>query len=69
LARTGKPAEWLARTQDPAIKQQLIDNGAAAKAAGVFGVPTFVVDNTHLVWGQDRTEHVIRMLAGWNPIA
>ena len=67
LARTGKPAEWLARTQDPAIKQQLIDNGLRAKAAGVFGVPTFVVDNQHLVWGQDRTDHVIRMLAGWNP--
>jgi 2-hydroxychromene-2-carboxylate isomerase len=69
LARTGKPADWLDRTQDPAIKQRLIDNGARAKAAGVFGVPTFVVDTTHLVWGQDRTEHVIRMLAGWNPIA
>jgi 2-hydroxychromene-2-carboxylate isomerase len=69
LARTGKPADWLDRTQDPAIKQRLIDNGARAQAAGVFGVPTFVVNTTHLVWGQDRTEHVIRMLAGWNPIA
>ncbi|HEX4454062.1 MAG TPA: DsbA family protein [Kofleriaceae bacterium] len=67
LARAGKPAEWLARTQDPAIKQQLIDNGVRARAASVFGVPTFVVDGDHLVWGQDRADHVIRMLAGWSP--
>jgi 2-hydroxychromene-2-carboxylate isomerase len=71
LERAGKPADWLARTQDPAIKQQLIDNGVAARAAGVFGVPAFVVagEREHLVWGQDRTEHVIRMLAGWDPAA
>lgn len=67
LAEVGAPAEWLERTQDPAIKQRLIDAGAAAQAAGVFGVPTFVVDGRHLVFGQDRIDLVIRMLGGWDP--
>jgi 2-hydroxychromene-2-carboxylate isomerase len=56
---------WLVGTQDPAIKAQLAANTSAAKAAGVFGVPTFVVDGSHLFWGQDRIELVARALAGW----
>ena len=67
LEQCGLPREWLARTQEPAVKAQLIANGAAAKAAGVFGVPAFVVDEQHLVWGQDRLDLVVRMLAGWDP--
>lgn len=60
-------AEWIDRTQDPAIKAELAANTAAARDAGVFGVPTFVVDGKHLFWGQDRLELVARALAGWNP--
>jgi 2-hydroxychromene-2-carboxylate isomerase len=63
----GQPADWLARTQEPAIKARLADNTAAARAAGVFGVPTFIVDGTHLFWGQDRLELVAKALAGWTP--
>lgn len=57
--------QWIERTQDPAIKAELAANTAAAREAGVFGVPTFVVDGTHLFWGQDRLELVARTLAGW----
>ena len=67
LAEVGMPAEWLERTRDPAVKQLLVDETAAARTAGVFGVPTWVVDGTHVVWGQDRLEVVMRMLGGWRP--
>lgn len=67
LAREGLPAAWLADTQDPAIKAELAANTEAARAAGVFGVPTYVVDGAHLFWGQDRMELVARALAGWQP--
>ncbi|HSS00594.1 MAG TPA: 2-hydroxychromene-2-carboxylate isomerase [Kofleriaceae bacterium] len=67
----GTPAQgaqaWLDRTQDAAIKAELAANTAAAREAGVFGVPTFVVDGKHLFWGQDRLELVARALAGWTP--
>lgn len=63
----GWPERWLAQTQDPAIKAQLVANTTAAREAGVFGVPTFVVDGKHLFWGQDRLELVARALAGWPP--
>jgi 2-hydroxychromene-2-carboxylate isomerase len=61
----GRPEAWLTRTQDPAIKAQLAANTTAAREAGVFGVPTFVVDGKHLFWGQDRLELVAKALAGW----
>lgn len=67
VAAAGLPADWIARTQEPAIKARLADNTAAARDAGVFGVPTFVVDGKHLFWGQDRLELVARALAGWTP--
>jgi 2-hydroxychromene-2-carboxylate isomerase len=63
----GRAETWLAQTQDPAIKAQLAANTTAAVDAGVFGVPTFVVDGKHLFWGQDRLELVARALAGWDP--
>jgi 2-hydroxychromene-2-carboxylate isomerase len=67
VAAAGLPESWLARTQDPAIKAKLAAHTAAARDAGVFGVPTFVVDGKHLFWGQDRLELVARALAGWTP--
>lgn len=47
----------------PQLKQQLIDNGAQAVAAGVFGVPTAVVDN-RCFWGVDATDMLIAYLHG-----
>ena len=67
LADVGLPREWVERTQEPAIKQALAAETAGAAAAGVFGVPTWIVDRRHLVWGQDRLELVMRMLGGWDP--
>lgn len=43
------------RIQAPEVKQTLIANGETALAAGVFGVPTFVIDN-EIIWGVDATE-------------
>jgi 2-hydroxychromene-2-carboxylate isomerase len=62
-----RASAWMARTQDAEIKAQLAANTKAALDAGVFGVPTFVVDGTHLFWGQDRLDLVARSLAGWTP--
>jgi 2-hydroxychromene-2-carboxylate isomerase len=38
----------------PAVKQELMENGAAATALQVFGVPTIVIDG-ELFWGNDAT--------------
>jgi 2-hydroxychromene-2-carboxylate isomerase len=67
VGAAGLPEDWVARTQEPAIKAQLAEHTAAARAAGVFGVPTYIVDGTHLFWGQDRLDLVARALAGWTP--
>jgi 2-hydroxychromene-2-carboxylate isomerase len=52
----------LQETQSPEIKQALIDSTARAVAAGVFGAPTWVVDEKELFWGQDRIVLVERAL-------
>jgi 2-hydroxychromene-2-carboxylate isomerase len=69
LAAEGFPERWLARTAEPELKARLVAHTAAAKEAGAFGVPTFVVTGgapggPHLFWGQDRLELVARALAG-----
>jgi 2-hydroxychromene-2-carboxylate isomerase len=63
----GLPREWVERTREPEVKAALADSTARAKAAGVFGVPTWIVDETYLFWGQDRLELVMRALGGWRP--
>ncbi|HTJ42557.1 MAG TPA: 2-hydroxychromene-2-carboxylate isomerase [Kofleriaceae bacterium] len=55
-----------ARAKEPAAKQALIDETNAARAAGVFGVPGFVVGGS-LFWGQDRLELVAAAAGGWRP--
>jgi 2-hydroxychromene-2-carboxylate isomerase len=44
-----------------AVKQQLRENTDEAIRLGVFGVPTFVVDD-HLFWGIDATEMLLDYL-------
>ncbi len=63
LEHCGLPGDWVDRTSDPALKAQLVQTTAAAAAAGVFGVPTFVVNGSELLFGQDRLELVIAELA------
>lgn len=48
-------ADAEARIADPAVKSALKTNTDAAAEAGVFGVPTFVVEG-ELFWGLDATE-------------
>ena len=47
----------------PDVKQQLRDNGEQAIAAGVFGVPTAVVDG-RCFWGLDGTDMLAAYLNG-----
>ncbi len=66
--------EWPALTQalgatnveaavnDPEIKQRLIHNTEEAAQAGVFGVPTFLV-NGQLFWGADTVDWMNAFLA------
>jgi 2-hydroxychromene-2-carboxylate isomerase len=46
-----------------AVKQQLRNNTDAAAAAGVFGVPTFLVGD-RLFWGEDSLPMLAAYLAG-----
>lgn len=50
--------DWLAMSQQPQIKQALIDNTQQAAQRGVFGVPTFVpeTETDNLFWGLDAFE-------------
>lgn len=60
----GDGAAWVARCADPEVKQALVDTTARARAADVFGVPTFLIDGRTLIWGQDRLDLVADALAG-----
>jgi 2-hydroxychromene-2-carboxylate isomerase len=57
----------IAQSKDPAVKDALRANTARAEAAGACGVPTFVVDDKVLIWGQDRFDHLSAALSGWRP--
>ncbi len=58
LADAGLPAgEIMAGTQDPAIKQMLIDNTVSSVERGCFGAPTFFV-NDGIFFGKDRLREV-----------
>jgi 2-hydroxychromene-2-carboxylate isomerase len=67
LAACGLPPDWVDATQKPETKAALIANTSRAKDAGVFGVPTCIVDEKYSFWGQDRLELVMRALGGWRP--
>lgn len=56
-------ANVMEKTKDPAVKQELIDATKYAEKKGVFGAPTWVVDDRDLFWGQDRVLLVERALA------
>lgn len=67
LATSGLPVEWIERTNEPPIKAALIANTTRAREVGAFGVPTFIVDDRLVFWGQDRLELVAKAVAGWVP--
>jgi len=59
VAACGHDAERiLAAIDTPAVKDDLRARTDEAVALGIFGVPAWVVDGTHLYWGQDRIRFV-----------
>jgi len=55
----------LAAARTPAVKQALLDATTQAVADGVFGVPTFRVDDdSELFWGADRLDALLWRLRG-----
>ncbi|MFN2100269.1 2-hydroxychromene-2-carboxylate isomerase [Altererythrobacter sp. MF3-039] len=56
-------AALLDATQDPAIKQQLIENTESAVERGAFGIPTMFVDG-EIYFGKERLGQIEEQLAG-----
>jgi len=56
----------LSKIDTPEVKDSLRTTTDEAVAAGVFGVPAFVV-NGELIWGQDRLHFVEKLVKGWQP--
>ena len=54
-------ADLLARTQDPAIKQKLMKNTAAAVERGAFGMPTFYAGD-EMFYGKERLGQLEELL-------
>lgn len=50
-------AALLEKTQDPAIKQQLMDNTQTAVDRGAFGIPTFYVGD-EMFFGKERLDQI-----------
>jgi 2-hydroxychromene-2-carboxylate isomerase len=61
LGECGLDAGLLQRAQEPDVQARYEQNTQAAKDAGVFGAPSYVVDG-ELFWGQDRLDFVKRRL-------
>ncbi len=62
LTDCGVTADELRRASEQ--RDTLRANNTEAMANGVFGVPTFQLDDGTLFWGQDRMDAVERALAG-----
>ncbi len=59
-------AELLMKTQDPAVKQTLMDNTDKAVERGAFGIPTFYVNvggGDEMFFGKERLGQMDEMLA------
>lgn len=62
VARELGIADPAAALANPNVKKQLADNGAAAIALDVFGVPTLVIDG-ELFWGNDASAMALAYLS------
>ena len=51
----------------PEVKKLLIEETNMAIENGVFGVPSFIIDD-NLFWGNDQMEHIELLLAGNDPL-
>lgn len=62
LQETGfDPGAFMALVSDPVVKEKLKSNTEHAVKRGVFGAPTFFVEN-QMFWGQDRLHFVEKEL-------
>ena len=69
LGRAGlRGAELVARAESDEAKRRLRDDTQAALDAGIFGVPTLVVDG-EAFWGFDAFDHVRAAIEGKDPFA
>ena len=62
---TADAQRLLAATQDPAVKQQLMDNTSAAIERGAFGIPTIYVTangQTEMFFGKERIIQIEEMI-------
>jgi 2-hydroxychromene-2-carboxylate isomerase len=51
------PVEFENRAESDEIRQALIDSTNGARARGVFGAPSMIIEN-ELYWGKDRMEFI-----------
>jgi 2-hydroxychromene-2-carboxylate isomerase len=61
LQACGLEPDLLQRAHDSEVHSRYAENTQAAKDAGVFGAPSYVVDG-ELFWGQDRLDFVEQRL-------
>ncbi len=62
-----KAEELIDRTSSKEIKESLRNNINEAIQKGVFGVPSFIIDN-ELFWGNDSLKYVFMYLANKDPL-
>lgn len=58
LRDAGLPSDLLQRTADSDVKAALFQQTDRAKAAGIFGAPSFLVGD-ELFWGDDRLDQAL----------
>ena len=49
----------LAKAEEQAVKNQLRANTEEAQRLGIFGAPSFVLENGEMFWGNDRLEQAL----------
>jgi 2-hydroxychromene-2-carboxylate isomerase len=60
LVSLGLPVqELLERSQSQPVRALLHEETAAAQKLGLFGAPTFVVEDGEMFWGDDRLEQAL----------
>ena len=66
LDEAGLPATLMDQAASPEVAARYAGYTQEAKALGIFGAPSYVIDG-EIFWGQDRLDFVGRRLAGAGP--
>ncbi len=64
LAECGAPTDGFADYAAGPGCEELADIQQAAEAAGVFGVPSLLIDGSELYWGREHFDRVREVIAG-----